>query len=244
MPFDTFVWEKISGFRLDDPASAFPFSARLAREQGWGKAFTLKAIEEYRRFIYLACIAGHMVTPSEEVDAVWHLHLTYSQSYWKDLCRDTLERPLHHGPTRGGAEARERYREAYGQTLTSYEAAFGETPPAAFWPEPAARFAPRTLRQVDCSTHWVIPKKPFKSALAIARRYGLPASFLAGSTGMAIDAGKEAVFWGMNGTQWLIFGAIATVIALAALSKKKRDNSGSGCGTGCSSDSGCSGCGD
>ena len=61
---------------------------------------------------------------------------------------------------------------------------------------------------------------------------------------MAIAAGKEAEFWGMNGTQWLIFGAIATVIAIAALSKKKKDNSGSGCGTGCSSDSGCSGCGD
>ena len=57
MPFDTCVWEKISGFMLDDPASAFPFSARLAREQGWSKAFTLKAIEVYQRFIYLACTA-------------------------------------------------------------------------------------------------------------------------------------------------------------------------------------------
>ncbi len=57
MPFDTFVWEKISVFRLDDPASVVRFSARLAREQGWSKAFTLKAIEEYRRFIYLACTA-------------------------------------------------------------------------------------------------------------------------------------------------------------------------------------------
>jgi len=243
MPFDTVLWDKISRFALDDPASEFPFSARLAREQGWSKTFAHRAIEEYLRFIYLACTAGHTVTPSEEVDAVWHLHLTYSQSYWKDLCRDTLERPLHHGPTRGGEVERARYLDAYAQTLSSYEAAFAVAPPTALWPEPAVRFAPRTVRQVDANTHWVIPKKPFQSAIASMRRYALPAGFLAASTGMAIAAGKETEFWGMNGTQWLIFGAIVIVIAIAALSKKKRDNGGSGCGAGCSSDSGCSGCG-
>jgi hypothetical protein len=31
------LWGKISEFQIDDPASEFPLSARLARENGWGK---------------------------------------------------------------------------------------------------------------------------------------------------------------------------------------------------------------
>ena len=33
------------------------------------------AIEEYRKFVFLALVAGHQITPSDQVDQVWHLHL-------------------------------------------------------------------------------------------------------------------------------------------------------------------------
>ncbi|MEK6230809.1 MAG: hypothetical protein N2A42_03075 [Luteolibacter sp.] len=33
---------------------------------------------EYKRFVALAMLAGHPVTPSEEVDQAWHLHLVYT----------------------------------------------------------------------------------------------------------------------------------------------------------------------
>ena len=71
---------RIQGFPLDEPGSVFPFSARLARENGWSREYALRALEEYRRFVYLAMTAGHPVTPSEEVDEVWHFHLTYTRS--------------------------------------------------------------------------------------------------------------------------------------------------------------------
>ncbi|MCX5952813.1 MAG: hypothetical protein NTZ40_04815 [Cyanobacteria bacterium] len=33
------------------------------------------AIEEYRKFVFLALVAGHQITPSDQVDQVGHLHL-------------------------------------------------------------------------------------------------------------------------------------------------------------------------
>ena len=66
--------------------------------------YTDRVIEEYRKFLYLLASAGHPVTPSDQVDQAWHLHLTYTRSYWEDLCEKTIGKPLHHGPTKGGAE--------------------------------------------------------------------------------------------------------------------------------------------
>ena len=47
--------------------------------QGWTHEQALEAIEEYRRFCFLACVAGAAVTPSDQVDEVWHQHLTHTR---------------------------------------------------------------------------------------------------------------------------------------------------------------------
>ena len=96
------LWHGIRDFQLDAPDARFPFSKRLARENGWTWAFALKVIEEYKRFSYLAPRAGHPVSPSEEVDQAWHLHLLYTHSYWVDFCGLVLGRPFHHGRGRAG----------------------------------------------------------------------------------------------------------------------------------------------
>ena len=90
------LYQQILAFRIDDGTPALPFEARLARENGWSRAYTQRVIVEYKRFLYLAMTAGHVVTPSEEVDQTWHMHLTYTRSYWERLCRDLLGRSLHH----------------------------------------------------------------------------------------------------------------------------------------------------
>ncbi len=89
--------DAIMAFELDDPGAQLPFTARLAREQGWTHVFAGRVVTEYKRFVVLAMLAGHPVTPSEEVDQAWHLHLVYTRSYWQGLCRDVLGRELHHG---------------------------------------------------------------------------------------------------------------------------------------------------
>jgi hypothetical protein len=150
---------RLQAYSPDEPGVVFPFSARLARENGWTRAEALRVMEEYRRFVYLAMTAGHPVTPSVAVDQAWHLHLTYTRSYWDDLCGRVLGRPLHHGPTTGGVAEASKFNDYYSRTLDSYRDAFGQEPPADVWPPASQRFAPTArIRQVSDATHWVVAK--------------------------------------------------------------------------------------
>ena len=137
------LWHRIAGHCIGPPDAALTFTARLARETRRPPDYAARVIEEYRRFCYLACTAGHEVTPSDQVDQAWHLHLTYSRDYWQQFCPQVLGRDLHHGPTAGGAAEGARYFEQYAQTLRSYEAAFGP-PPRDIWSNAALRFGQHT----------------------------------------------------------------------------------------------------
>jgi hypothetical protein len=153
---------RIMAFELDEVASQLPFTSRLAREQGWTHVFAGRAVDEYKRFIALAMFAGHPVTPSEQVDQVWHLHLVYTRSYWHGLCREILGRDLHHGPTLGGAEENGKFEDWYRKTLDSYERVFQKIPPPDIWPPVEERFANAGAgRWVDSSKFWLVPKLGF-----------------------------------------------------------------------------------
>ena len=112
------LWHKIERFSFDEPDADFCFSDRLSRENGWSKRFANRVIDEYRRFSYLAMVCEHEVTPSDEVDQAWHLHLLYTRQYWGGWC-ETLGSPLHHGPTKG-AEQRPMFKDQYQETLDFY----------------------------------------------------------------------------------------------------------------------------
>ncbi|HEX8444827.1 MAG TPA: hypothetical protein VF631_14395 [Allosphingosinicella sp.] len=133
------VWAALSRYSIGPSSAALDFSDRLARENGWSRAQAERVIGEYKRFCFLAATAGHEVTPSDAVDQAWHLHLTYTRDYWERFCPEVLGRPLHHNPTGGRSEDRHHYFERYAETLRSYEAAFGESPPADLWPSAARR---------------------------------------------------------------------------------------------------------
>jgi hypothetical protein len=124
------LWQRLVAFQFDEPAAALTFTQRLGRENGWSVGFADQVVDEYRRFLFLAMTSGHEVTPSDEVDQAWHLHLTYSRSYWQELCDQTLGKSLHHGPTRGRKSDGSRYRELYEKTLQSYTSTFEAEPPA------------------------------------------------------------------------------------------------------------------
>jgi len=116
-------------------------------------------VVEYLRFVSLAMVSGHVVTPSEQVDQAWHLHLTYTRSYWLRLCEEVLGRPLHHGPTRGGEAESRKYVEQYERTLRSYEEIFGVRPPADIWPKAEIRFGRDLLAvRLNPSDYWMIPR--------------------------------------------------------------------------------------
>jgi len=137
---DNPIWRALEAYEIGPRGAALTFTARLARENRWDLVFAERVVGEYKRFCYLAATSGHEVTPSDAVDQAWHLHLTYSRDYWDRFCPEVLGTPLHHGPTAGGPAERDRYFEQYAQTLKSYEAAFGGTPPADIWPDARTRF--------------------------------------------------------------------------------------------------------
>ncbi len=133
------LYQRICDYELDDPGHEFGFLAHLMRANGWSRPFALRAIEEFRKFVFLALMADHPVTPSDQVDQVWHLHLLCSDAYWNDFCPRVLGRPLHHHPAKGGQAERDRFHEQYRATIRSYRQHFGE-PPLDLWPPVDGRF--------------------------------------------------------------------------------------------------------
>lgn len=134
------LFDRIMEFSIDEGDEQFTFMRRLARDNGWTYRFADRVIEEYKKFVFLGMVAGHPVTPSDQVDQAWHLHLTYSRSYWDRFCGEVLGKPFHHGPTKGGSDEGKKYWEWYSKTLESYETWFGEKPPQDIWSPPEIRF--------------------------------------------------------------------------------------------------------
>ncbi len=142
---------------FDESDDDMSFSRRLALSNLWSSDFADRVIREYKRFLILTDEAGQAVSPSDAVDQVWHLHLTYTRHYWDHLCREILGWDLHHTPCGGGKGERERQVELYRQTLDSYRDLFGETPPVDIWPAPDRRFVARHAR-IDINRNWIVPK--------------------------------------------------------------------------------------
>ena len=113
------VWTALSHYTIGPEDAELSFAARLARENGWTGAEAERVIEEYKRFCFLAVTAEHPVTPSDQVDQAWHLHLTYSRDYWERFCPEVLGRALHHGPTAGGRAEGHRYFTQYAETVAA-----------------------------------------------------------------------------------------------------------------------------
>lgn len=132
------LWENIQNFNFDDQNSSYPFSRKLATENNWSFSFTQQAIAEYRKFIFLCCISPTGASPSETVDKVWHLHLTYTKNYWEDFCQNTLQQDIHHHPSRGGPTEKTKHDNWYRETRQHYEATFKNPPPSLIWPSPHA----------------------------------------------------------------------------------------------------------
>lgn len=226
------LWNRIEAFELDDPHATFRFTTRLAHENGWSSSFAKRATSEYKKFVYLAAVSTTPVTPSDIVDQVWHLHLTFTRSYWDGLCNGVLGKPLHHGPTKGGRSEDTKYRGQYARTCELYRSEFGTEPPLDHWPREDERFASAPhQRWVDTRTHLVL-RKPKLGAAWAAGSLALAGALAATGTAAAAagsDSDKTTAYVVMGGV------AAAALILLAALSSgggnrnnKKRGRSDGG----------------
>jgi hypothetical protein len=153
------LWEKIKRFELDDPGDSLTFTDRLARENGWSTEYTVRTIDEYKKFMFLLCISQHPLTPSDQVDQVWHLHLIYTQSYWEEFCKDTLGKQIHHGPTKGGGNEQDKFTNWYEKTKELYQSIFEAAAPGDIWPDNNTRFSEINFQRVNLHRNWIV-KKP------------------------------------------------------------------------------------
>jgi len=119
-------WDTILKFDFDDPEGEYVFSTRLASENFWTKNFTEIAILEYKKFMYLAATSNSMVSPSEIIDKVWHLHLVYTQSY-NDFCK-LLGKQIKHIPSTHNKKEISKFKRANQQTQSLYKSVFGNQP--------------------------------------------------------------------------------------------------------------------
>ena len=208
------LWSRVAAHAFQNPAIDLDFAHRLARDRSWTLAYTLAAIEEYRRFCFLAVVSPTPVTPSEEVDEVWHQHLLYSRDYWDGWCGVALGRSLHHDPTPGGRQAALTYRAQYASTLALYETYFGP-PPEAFWPASHRRFRAPRFRTIDRDRALVIPRATF----GLRRARLLIAGLLACLPGAARAQTLNPLDW--SGTPFLELMAVLSAVSLVVAFNKR-----------------------
>jgi hypothetical protein len=129
------------------------FVERLRDENCWTHDYAAKCIDEYKKFMLLAAVSPKAVTPSDEIDQVWHLHVIHMRDYSK-FCT-LLEKVIIHGPTEGGEKEDARYLEQYNYTRGFYWETFSYTPPEEFWPHPDIRFS-GVFGRINFNSHLVI----------------------------------------------------------------------------------------
>ena len=221
-------WTRIRDLEIDGEDIALPFSQRLARENGWDQIYADRMVAEYKRFVYLAVSQELPVTPSDEVDQAWHLHLAYSRHYWEDLCDKALGKQLHHDPTEGGESEQDKFEEWYSRTLELYKEVFEETPPPDIWPNPTKRFKDvDAFRRVNTTSNIILNRRKCSVNLLVPGMLIFPIGLL-----------SESVLG-------VVFGIGLVLLALYlghVPDKKAKSNGGGGGGGGCGG-GGCGGCG-
>ncbi len=253
------LWVRLHTYELDQVDDQLPFSKRLARENNWTIEYAKRVMHEYKRFVFLAMTSGHPVTPSDEIDQVWHLHLIYTKAYWEEFCKEIIRAPFHHHPTKGGKKEGEKFRNWYARTKQTYREVFGEEPPSDIWKNEQERFtlAPH-YKRINTLSNWIIPKPLFLKRLNLALIGLLIVIFSlisCVSESDQINGSKAGIIIGFI-LLLILLGSI--LFAFSGTSKQQKtegDSSGTGCagifGAGTDSDSdgggdgdsGCSGCG-
>jgi hypothetical protein len=227
------VWTRLEEFSIDEGTPDVPFERRLARENGWSVGYAGRVIEEYKRFLYLALFAGHPVCPSEEVDQAWHMHMTFTRSYWDRLCKGVLGIPLHHDPSRGGRDEDTKHEDMYAKTKNAYKRVFGAKPPEDIWPPSSKRFDPRArYRRIDVAEVYVVPRAGVRAAAA--------AAVLIGACGGVAGCATRGM--GTDVMMMLVIGVIVMAVVLGlVLARASRRSRRASCTAG-SGDGGGGGC--
>jgi hypothetical protein len=226
---DESLWDRIQRFSLDTSDADFPFSKKLAKEERWSLDFTQKAIQEYKKFVYLCCILPNGASPSETVDKVWHMHLIYTQNYWEDFCPNILKRKLHHHPSKGGPNENTKHRNWFSETLKSYQEIFQQEAPRDIWYE---------KQKGETKTTWLKRLRIIPLFITLFMLSSCLGEVIGTLTLVALPIIGFFIFFHMVGA----FQPNSENITVKKKDDRSIDGSGDGGGSSCSGDGGGSGC--
>jgi hypothetical protein len=130
------------------------FIERVMKENLWSREYTLRVIEEYKKFIFLGTIQD--VAPSFEIDQVWHTHLLFTKDY-KKMCTEVIKLEFHHNPNEEKT-SKVIVKDPYITTKELYFKTFKIQPPSDIW----TKFVPSQYVYIDIKKHWIIPVGDFK----------------------------------------------------------------------------------
>lgn len=126
-------------------ASTKAFAHKLTRKLGWTIDLALRAIAEYKKYVYLGMVSDFSVTPSKIIDQVWHEHLLFTRAY-ANFCQEILCRDFDHNPELVPADDQTGVFQAqYLATLNLYRKEFGIEPPPDIWSVP--KFKTESLKK-------------------------------------------------------------------------------------------------
>ena len=147
------LWERIRNYKFNDlvPKSTLEdiiellggknapvraFANKIMKKHRLPRAFTFRAIEEYKKFVYLGVISDFVVTPSKYIDLIWHEHLLFSKAY-REFCNEVIHYQFDHQPELITTEDQtELFTVQYLETLNLYRKEFGMEPPENIWGTP------------------------------------------------------------------------------------------------------------
>lgn len=129
----THLWNHVTQVFGGAEATTKAFAVKVARKAGWKPGFALKAIAEYKKFVYLAVVSDFNVTPSKVIDKVWHQHLLFTKAY-RQFCSEVINYTLDHHPELIAITGETgTFNAQYLDTLALYKKEFGSDPPADIW---------------------------------------------------------------------------------------------------------------
>lgn len=143
--------------------SSSEFIHKLKNQNLWTLSYTTQVIEEYKKFIYLGLFTE--VSPSYEIDQVWHLHILYTKDY-HNMCKKLNINFFHHNPT-DKTNITLPVKDNYKNTINLYHSLFNKQPPSNIW----TKWKYMNNIHLDLNRHWVVPVNDWKALVNILIKY-------------------------------------------------------------------------
>lgn len=145
---------------------------------------------------------------------------------------------IHHNPTKGGSEEKNKFSNCYDLTFEVYRSEFKDNPPKSIWLNNKSRFLQVNFKRINIDNFWLIKKPSLKYTTTIKLiiiGVLIPSLF--------IQAENTSV------NTFIIIVVVVVILFNIFNGGGNKEDDDSGCSFGCSSfddsgcSSGCSGCG-